>query len=375
MFLKYVSGILKYQAEHGNDAERKDEAKKAHAMYKTLADPQERRSFLQEFEDQGNGKTAGSLKFHTKFCKTVTSNKTTEVGASEGIFTLAKILEFEGMRVDYFANTQEAYAAAMSLVEDNKKLYGHDGPWEPNDKFPIMSKHYFIHQEGGVTGKRRVWKQDEEKKLTGDADVKTKKQLQDSELFIEGIGKSTKSEADSPSKVKVESAAHEFMKRVLEDAEKMHKKITTMIPVLQDLNARMSVKASKDAKYADFAGELAKMCVSFENFASTSAVTLFTAEDMAPDEADEQVYKDMTTKLQAFLSNAEHHLGGMQFRVRNKSLVRINSKSQSIEFGFEYKRDFVLFESELDRLRFRINPSLRISACSVQVQGHSWDDS
>ncbi len=55
-------GVLKYQASDGKNVTKKEEASKALAIYKTLADPAERHLFLKDFDGGKQGfKFAGKL--------------------------------------------------------------------------------------------------------------------------------------------------------------------------------------------------------------------------------------------------------------------------------------------------------------------------
>ena len=80
-------GLLKYQKSHGKDKERSELACQAHAVYSTLTTPQERALFVQDFEANGNGKTANGLKFALTFKKTLSSRKNVEVGSHENMLT------------------------------------------------------------------------------------------------------------------------------------------------------------------------------------------------------------------------------------------------------------------------------------------------
>ena len=82
--LTKMLGLLKYQAEHGKD--RKDPAQKALDVYKSLADPEDRASFLADFESNGGGKTAAALKFALRFTKAVDNKKSKGASSTEDYF-------------------------------------------------------------------------------------------------------------------------------------------------------------------------------------------------------------------------------------------------------------------------------------------------
>ena len=85
--LSKMLGVLKYQAEHGKKADKKDDAQKALSVYKELSDPSARQRFLQEFESSGHGKGPNSLKFALSFKKTVSDEKKTNISSVEDWFT------------------------------------------------------------------------------------------------------------------------------------------------------------------------------------------------------------------------------------------------------------------------------------------------
>ena len=73
-------------------SERKDEASQALDIYRALADPIDRASFLKDFEGNGGGGTHGSLKFALKFSKDVSNVKQVEIAATENYITRSCLL-------------------------------------------------------------------------------------------------------------------------------------------------------------------------------------------------------------------------------------------------------------------------------------------
>jgi hypothetical protein len=86
---KAVSGMLGVMKYHSKLASspRHDESKNALEIYKALSDTSSRQSFLAAFEENGKGKTTGSLKFALEFRQTVSSTKKTKTGVTEDYYT------------------------------------------------------------------------------------------------------------------------------------------------------------------------------------------------------------------------------------------------------------------------------------------------
>ena len=86
--LSKMVGFLRYHSEEakGNPAKR-NAAKEALEIYRTLSDPSTRLSFLSNFEQAGSGKTADALKFALEFRQTLSSSKQIDVGSNEDFFT------------------------------------------------------------------------------------------------------------------------------------------------------------------------------------------------------------------------------------------------------------------------------------------------
>ena len=89
MALSKMVGFLRYQSEEAKtiDQSKKDAAKEALEIYRTLSDPSTRLSFLSNFEQAGSGKNADALKFALEFRQTLSSSKQIDVGSAEDFFT------------------------------------------------------------------------------------------------------------------------------------------------------------------------------------------------------------------------------------------------------------------------------------------------
>ena len=76
MALSKMAGFLRYQSEEAKtiDQSKKDAAKGALEIYRTLSDPSTRQSLLSNFEQAGSGKTADALKFALELRQTLSSS-------------------------------------------------------------------------------------------------------------------------------------------------------------------------------------------------------------------------------------------------------------------------------------------------------------
>ena len=85
-----ISGMitmLRYQAEKCKDPAKKEAGAAALEVYQGLSDASERAQFLKEFEENGKGKTPGSLKFTLTFKQRLKETYSTSVGAVENFIT------------------------------------------------------------------------------------------------------------------------------------------------------------------------------------------------------------------------------------------------------------------------------------------------
>ena len=87
--LSKMVGFLRYQCEQAKkvDDSKRDAAKEALEIYRTLSDPSTRLSCLSNYEQAGSGKTTDALKFALEFRQTLSSSKQIDVGSTEDFFT------------------------------------------------------------------------------------------------------------------------------------------------------------------------------------------------------------------------------------------------------------------------------------------------
>ncbi len=91
--LKRFYSITKY-TDHKKDPDKKVAAEKALGVYKTLTSHEERKAFLEDFENSGGGrgKSGASLNFALTFAKTVkTCDTTTKACNSDYLTRIRKL--------------------------------------------------------------------------------------------------------------------------------------------------------------------------------------------------------------------------------------------------------------------------------------------
>ena len=108
-----------------------------------------------------------------------------------------------GMSLSDFDKVDEALAVADELIEQNKKEWGHSGE-KIDAKNPLLVRFWYANGEG----RKRSWGQTEDKVLEGKCDVKNKKQLLDSQVFLEGLGDDTGASSSGGTSVKIENIVH-----------------------------------------------------------------------------------------------------------------------------------------------------------------------
>ena len=112
-------------------------------------------------------------------------------------------MQMNGMSLSDFDKTDEALAVADELIEQNKKEWGHSGE-KIDAKNPVLVRFWYVNGEC----RKRSWAQSEDKVLDGQCDIKNKKQLLDSQTFLEGLGDDTGAQSSGGSSVKIENVVH-----------------------------------------------------------------------------------------------------------------------------------------------------------------------
>lgn len=78
--------LMKYQVKGRNSLKAQD-AEQALQVYRSLASPEERKLFLQQFESAGAGKGQNALKFAVSFRKSLKQERTSEASTVEDFMT------------------------------------------------------------------------------------------------------------------------------------------------------------------------------------------------------------------------------------------------------------------------------------------------
>ena len=101
-----------------------------------------------------------------------------------------------------FDDDKQAFELADKEIALNAAEYGHDVTRDDRGD-PRLDRFYYVKAEG----KKRKWKQEQIKELTGAAACKSAKQLEDAGAFVAGLGPSSSS-IEGQSSVKVENAIY-----------------------------------------------------------------------------------------------------------------------------------------------------------------------
>ena len=113
-------------------------------------------------------------------------------------------MQLNGLSMSDFKNQTDALKTADALIKQNQKEFEHDGGVEEVKGFPLLHKYFFVDSHG----KKRVWTSTEKKTLSGERDVKSRKELSDSSVFKEALGDKSPSKASG---IKEENEALSMM--------------------------------------------------------------------------------------------------------------------------------------------------------------------
>ena len=167
--------------------EEKEEASNALAKYDLLTDHADRERFLKNFEESGGGQGKDSLKFVSTFQKSLDFNDTTTLSQVEDYFAVGEILAFNGSALSNFKSVSDAVSDVNYLVKKNMDANGwteEDHPPQLDEEKPEYSKFWYVKGKG----KETAWKQNQCKKIQGDAALKNLAQLQLGCKFMECMG-------------------------------------------------------------------------------------------------------------------------------------------------------------------------------------------
>ncbi len=261
------------------------------------------------------------------------------------------ILGFAGLSLGDFQSRDEAFEAADELIRQNMEEYQHAGETKQS-KNPLLSKFFYVVAEG----KKRTWSQVEVKRLEGTADIKSRKALEESGAFVEGLGsdpsaggKNVKLENVSytqmmQAKDALRSSTYKYIythrtlgaysrrdtsrqggllqRRPLQNIggfsllgelarERSAAKQLQQYPqALQMLRAKMKVKGEKEGVYKKYEEELKQMTEGLDSFLLQCSICIAEAEATPQDDPDDMICKKKIVSLKALCGCTEHHLGG-----------------------------------------------------------------
>ena len=123
-----------------------------------------------------------------------------------------QILGLLGMALSDFESRAEAFKVADAEITSNAKDYGHEVQKEDRGD-PLLDKFYYVKSDG----KKRKWSSDQIRELSGTANVKSLKQMEEANAFVAGLGPGD-GDGTATSSVKVES---EYYGKIKEAAENL----------------------------------------------------------------------------------------------------------------------------------------------------------
>ena len=255
----------------GGDKEKAAEAKETKSIYASIADPQEKNEFLQDFFGNGGGKSAGGLKFALKWRKRIECCDSQSVGFNENYWTRPMILQKNGMSLRDFSSQEEALATADDLVARNmsENEYTFENHPAMIDKNPLLSRFYYIETKG----KDRVWKMDQLKSLDKGKELKNIGDVQ--AHMEEALGAGMDPVKDEFPEWKEVQKLKDALKATLKNMETCQKTARMQM-------AKLKLKMVKEGKHSDNTRvDLEKFkgcCDEFDDFVLTVNMTLADVE-------------------------------------------------------------------------------------------------
>ena len=122
-----------------------------------------------------------------------------------------QILGFIGMSLKDFENREDAFKVADAEINANAKEYGHKVEKEDRGD-PLLDKFFYVKSEG----KKRKWSSDQIRELSGTANVKSLKQMEEVGAFVAGLGPGD-GDGTAASSVKVENVYYGKVKDAAEN--------------------------------------------------------------------------------------------------------------------------------------------------------------
>ena len=189
-----------------------------------------------------------------------------------------KILDYNGLSMKDFENTEAALACADRLIVQNQAEYGHAGLSSIDPVMPLLSRFQYIKSDG----KKRLWSQTEHQELEGRTQAKGPKQIQDLKLFMDAMGPGGAAVgAVEDSTVQIKGLGWEQV----EDQCKALRKELLELNKYRDPLRGLVVKLKKKPEYENFSNELANIIEKLVIFTTAAEEAVFEFEATSEAEA------------------------------------------------------------------------------------------
>ena len=302
-------GLLKYRSDPCKNKKGQDmeEAKIGLEVYSTLTS-NEKKKFLDEFEQAGRGKRKGSLGFALSYQKTISDTNTKEISSVEDFYTMPQIMDFNGLRWgDY--DEKDAVAIAKQIIADNKQEFGHSEDDKIHPKLHILSKFFYV-KSGGMTKRRKIEK----------IEMITKETENEKEIVKLGMEGKLSIENDDPTGASSSTDVKSNVKEEVPGKASFLNKIGLLRAALLQLNKLSSSGGALQAKFAVAARadtaltakhkELEKAMGALNKFKDGVQLKIAELEFLPLDlENKEEIQKELVA-MDKLLVDADHHAGG-----------------------------------------------------------------
>jgi len=245
--------------------------------------------------------------------KTINQEESQELASTEDFYTLAQILEFNGLRFADFPE-ERAKQIGLQLVADNQKEFMHSGEVKKHHTMDILDKHYYV-QSGGLTKKRKLHKQEMLVKTSENNKEIAKAGLEGLLVFEDGNGAASslgaaagvKSEVPGLLAFKEKLSA---LKALLSSLQKLGLQGLT-------LAKKMEVHGRKDEATKLKKEELDAKLLKFNEFVDQCATSVAEGEDLL--EQEDADFTKEVANVNRMLSTVDHHSGGCKEMLRRFS--------------------------------------------------------
>ena len=302
-------GLLKYRSDPCKNKKGQDmeEARIGLEVYSTLTS-NEKKKFLDEFEQAGRGKRKGSLGFALSYQKTISDTNTKEISSVEDFYTMPQIMDFNGLRWgDY--DEKDAVAIAKQIIADNKQEFGHSEEDKIHPKLQILNKFFYV-KSGGLRKSRKIEKSEEITKET-ENEKEIVKLGMEGKLSIESddqTGASSSTDVKSNVKEEVPGKAS-FLNKIglLRAALLQLNKLSSSGGALQ---AKFAVAARADTALTAKHKELEKAMGALNKFKDGVQLKIAELEFLPLDKENKEEIRTELVAMDKLLGEADHHAGG-----------------------------------------------------------------